>query len=636
MTGLAELLVEAGHSVTVLYTRGIHLSGFSARKWIRFFRDKKIDFVPLRPSAIGRFVGPLFDVGYTVPAAVYDYLQGSHFDVVHFNDTDGDGFLSICAHALGTLLPNAVFYTAVHSPREWICELNEEPVVLPVDALMRAGERLSIAGCDTLWGPSRYLLQWLESHDYELPARVIQQQYVMPSNAVSRPSQDISEQLASPIQSIVFFGRLEERKGLRIFLDAVELILPELIDRRIKLVFLGRVTKVAGQSSADLIRERSRGWQLNIEILGDYGQSAALQYLLQVGRLAVIASPADNSPCTVYECVELEIPFVAACTGGIPELIHSQDHPRVLFEHNANALSDALRRSLDEENTPARPAVGVEANVEQWLGLHDADLPAVRKRFCDDDSTAQVIAVIEHTAGDRNLSDTVASLEQAGIPTQQMRLISARHREPDSNTDEIERLETDGLSALIAQTQPLLFIYAGLRLTNPEQLLPSIDDVPIDSCDGFLLSALGSDNRRLDAPAMRPVVSYLYGPCPAGAAVLLAQGQRRLGDLEWRPSSGPFLGLLDAAIVSGAQLWPHPALTVDSAEPGPARHWAPTVTKSRMGLYASVHGAERENLMVQAAVSASNPLAIAVRRLAYRFAATRLSGVLPYLSRLRR
>ena len=40
----------------------------------------------------------------------------------------------------------------------------------------------------------------------------------------------------------------------------------------------------------------------------------------------------ENSPNTVYECLEQGIPFIASNVGGVPELIAPDDHARVLFE----------------------------------------------------------------------------------------------------------------------------------------------------------------------------------------------------------------------------------------------------------------------------------------------------------------
>jgi len=53
-------------------------------------------------------------------------------------------------------------------------------------------------------------------------------------------------------------------------------------------------------------------------------------------------SIADNSPNTVYECLERGLPFIASNVGGIPELISSKDRVRVLFEPTPAGIAAAL------------------------------------------------------------------------------------------------------------------------------------------------------------------------------------------------------------------------------------------------------------------------------------------------------
>ena len=68
-------------------------------------------------------------------------------------------------------------------------------------------------------------------------------------------------------------------------------------------------------------------------------QHEALARLSERGTLAVMPSLEDNSPNTVYECLERSIPFMASNVGGIPELVAPEDRPRVLFEPTAEGVA---------------------------------------------------------------------------------------------------------------------------------------------------------------------------------------------------------------------------------------------------------------------------------------------------------
>jgi len=67
-----------------------------------------------------------------------------------------------------------------------------------------------------------------------------------------------------------------------------------------------------------------------------------------------MASSVDNSPCTVYEALAYGIPFLAARSGGVPELIDQADHDRVLFDCTTAALCKSLLRALEIGGGSAR------------------------------------------------------------------------------------------------------------------------------------------------------------------------------------------------------------------------------------------------------------------------------------------
>ena len=81
-------------------------------------------------------------------------------------------------------------------------------------------------------------------------------------------------------------------------------------------------------------------------------------------RLAVMPSRIENSPYTVYECAELGIPFIAANVGGVPDLIHTEDHEEALFEPTVEVLAARMGRALAHGVRPARPRWGGAASPQ--------------------------------------------------------------------------------------------------------------------------------------------------------------------------------------------------------------------------------------------------------------------------------
>src|SRR5262249_49316432 len=142
---------------------------------------------------------------------------------------------------------------------------------------------------------------------------------------------------------------LDDRKGLAPFLGGFNELPHEQL-RRIDLEFIGKPTK---EWSTDRVRRSISGAarrsirRLSFET--DLDQQEALARLSRPGTLAVMPSLADNSPNTVYECIERGIPFIASGVGGTGELVTPDDRSRVLFEPTAEGVRSALERAFTDE-----------------------------------------------------------------------------------------------------------------------------------------------------------------------------------------------------------------------------------------------------------------------------------------------
>ena len=170
------------------------------------------------------------------------------------------------------------------------------------------------------------------------------------------------------MQRLAFFGRFEERKGVRPFVAGINALEPELLEG-IELDFLGRDTPVWTPERIDaLLSEQAKRALRDVVFETKLDQHEALARLSRRGTLAVMPSLEDNSPNTVYECLERSIPFMASNVGGIPELVAPEDRPRVLFEPTAEGVAAALRRALSAGSAPLppRPAFDDAVSLQRW------------------------------------------------------------------------------------------------------------------------------------------------------------------------------------------------------------------------------------------------------------------------------
>jgi hypothetical protein len=169
------------------------------------------------------------------------------------------------------------------------------------------------------------------------------------------------------VERIAFFGRLDERKGVRPFVAALNALGP-LLDG-IELEFLGPPTLVWTPERVEaLLSEGARRSLRRVSFETDLDQEHAFARLSRPGTLAVMPSLEDNSPNTIYECLERGIPFIASNAGGTGELIAPDDRAEFLFEPTPEGVEQALRRALSGGDAlrPARPAFDAATSIERW------------------------------------------------------------------------------------------------------------------------------------------------------------------------------------------------------------------------------------------------------------------------------
>ncbi len=362
-TKIGELLQEAGHDVTFLYTGGDHSLSESNEHWIDFYAEKGIRFVPLPDNSL-RLYSLTIDLAKSYRTFLW-LREHDDFDVVHFPDYGAPGYHSLLAKHQGLALARTTTVVGLHGSSEWTRFANQRLTTSPSELEQDFIERRAAELADIVWSPGQYMFDWVKSHGWKLQKQCHQQPYVVPAFA-AKPR-------AHPVSEVVFFGRQEVRKGLLIFLDALDRIaagsqtgaIPDF-----QVTILGKATHLNGADSEEMVRARSAKWPFPTRIIADCDQEQAIAYLKGEGRLAVIPSIVENYPNTVLECLACQVPFLASRVGGIPEQIHPDDIESVCFDPTPRHLAERLKRVLREGHATARLSFDPEQNSRDWVRWH--------------------------------------------------------------------------------------------------------------------------------------------------------------------------------------------------------------------------------------------------------------------------
>jgi len=359
---LALTLADAGHEVTILYLLPGLEPGISEESVADSYKKHGILLLRLQEEGQSRvFAAKDACISYWA----YRWLKQRDFDVIHFPDWMGLGYYSVLAKHQGLAFLDSTIVVGLHGPTAWDAAGNLEFAGC-IDSLERMFmERKSVAYADVVFSPTQYIISWAADQGWELPERAYVQPHILPDELIEEVVPE-----AVKIKELVFFGRLQRRKGLVLFCDALDFLAKNGMLTPVPVTFLGKKASLDGCSSEEYIMERARQWPLPIRIISDLHRDEALAYLKEGARLAIIASLDENFAHTVQECCGMGIPFLASAVGGIPERITPEDRQRICFDPRPRELAERLVSALKEGVALTRSAVDLKANRKIWTNWY--------------------------------------------------------------------------------------------------------------------------------------------------------------------------------------------------------------------------------------------------------------------------
>ena len=421
-TSLADALKRAGYDVSILFLLGCHPTDGNMIDWVDYYRTEKgMKLIPL-PMAHEPRIHAAWASSVSYHTYVWLKAHQHDFDVIHFPECQGLAFYSLLAKRQGLAFGDATFVIGTHGPTFWVKEGSQDYIrnlgELEIDFM----ERTSVSAADIVVSPSQYLLNWMQQNGWELPEHTYVAPYVLPKTVLSEDS--APRQKRKEVREIVFFGRLEIRKGLKLFCDAVDELCADPDHRDFEVTFLGKETQLYGRSSIGYISDRSKAWNVPWHLVSNKYQKAAIEYLRGDGRLAVVSSLADNFPNTALECVGAGVPLLVSNVEGIPEIIDPADRENVCFEPQPDVLAERIRGALEHGAFSARPSASFADTEGNWVRWHAGlsnraknEQPARKERAAGRESIFPLVSVcFAYNVREKGAEATLASLKQQDYP----------------------------------------------------------------------------------------------------------------------------------------------------------------------------------------------------------------------------
>lgn len=356
--GLARTLVDNDYSVYIIYTKWLPIDREKIYK--KLFKDEYgIELLFLDHDST-EFIAP-FEL--RIQHSLYDFFINFNkkIDVCITQDYLGEAALISIHKRLIDSLSDAKFITVTHGPSIWTRSANNLPVKNEQELYLSDLERVTIENSEYLVSPSKYLINFLISKNYDInDSHIIQN--ILPVDFMSFKSKNFTS-----VRKIIFFGRLEPRKGVKLFIEAIKLI-PQKLANNLEIEFLAKPGSISFNSISDELSE------FKIKLISNLDQEGAARYLEKWAHNALVVVPSydENSPSVVIEMLEIGVRFLASRVGGIPELISENDIDQVTFYTKPYDLADKITRSLlNTEFEKARPRKNSSQRKQCWLDFID-------------------------------------------------------------------------------------------------------------------------------------------------------------------------------------------------------------------------------------------------------------------------
>jgi glycosyltransferase involved in cell wall biosynthesis len=256
------------------------------------------------------------------------------FDVVQAAEWDGEA-------ALFAMLHGRRLITRISTPHYVVSSLNQWGRREQFrQALLRLMERWQTSRSRHIVSPSRAMADII-ARDWKIDRGRIS----VVATGISLPSSNGHGEIqpATGAAYVLYFGRLEVRKGVHTLIDALPAVLtrwPEM-----GALFVGEDLGFGGRSFADYARERCSAFWPRLTFL-DHLPHSRLFPLIESARVVVLPSRWENLPNTCLEAMAVGRPVVATTGSAFEELIEDGVSGKLVPPDDPIALAEAINDLL--------------------------------------------------------------------------------------------------------------------------------------------------------------------------------------------------------------------------------------------------------------------------------------------------
>ena len=173
-------------------------------------------------------------------------------------------------------------------------------------------------------------------------------------------SERLRKQFDLPAESIVCIGigRLVPQKGFDILIEAFTKIASKV--PQLYCLIIG-----TGEDKEKLSEQiRTAGLETRVRLVGYQDRSKAMS-ILKSSDMFVMPSRYEGTPIALLEAAALARPILAACAGGIPELVMHEQHAYLVPTYDPDALAEGFVKLALDRNYAQRLGQNAQQRVQE-------------------------------------------------------------------------------------------------------------------------------------------------------------------------------------------------------------------------------------------------------------------------------
>jgi glycosyltransferase involved in cell wall biosynthesis len=388
--------------------------------------------------------------------AVYHTLQKLHarhpFELIEFPEFCGEGSFAIRAKRTLGAFQSAVLAVRLHTPSV-DCQERNRLAGLDMDiASQEYREEVSLREADLILSPTHSLLErMVKRFGLQQPSAVIPNPFVPEASEAPRPPPERTGRAR-----ILYFGRIEHRKGLHLLIEAGQRLLEKQLDVEFQLIGGDTRTGPFGRSMKEWLERRIPAeWRDRFHFEPPRPRTELLPAIREA-TLCCFPSIWENFPNVCLEAMAEGAVVVGSDAGGMGEIIEEGKSGLLFPSGNAARLAEVLERALTDaslrralrEEAPRRIATycapeRIVAHTERVLAslapaTRQEPRPAPRRKAAG--AVPDVSIIVPYYNMGRYLPETLRSLRAQTFEDYEILLVDDGSTDPASQrlVDELE------------------------------------------------------------------------------------------------------------------------------------------------------------------------------------------------------